>query len=90
MALCAQPSSKAHAGQAQSHPNHLLAAVGGQSPIEELHAHDGEGIVEGEQREAKAGEAEGQGSQGGRGRAAAARPVSPALTAGGMPLALAK
>lgn len=70
---------------------HILAAVAVQSPAEELHAHDGEGIVEGEQCEAEAGEAEGQGRQGGRGGAvAAARPGPPALTAGGMPLALAK
>lgn len=44
---------------------HILAAVAVQSPAEELHAHDGEGIVEGEQCEAEAGEAEGQGRQGG-------------------------
>lgn len=70
---------------------HILAAVAVQSPAEELHAHDGEGIVEGEQCEAKAGEAEGQGRQGGwvRGAVAAACPGPPALTAGGMPLALA-
>lgn len=58
---------------------HSLAAVGGQPPTEELHAHNGEGIVEGEQREAKAGKAEGQGQSGQEGGdgAAAARPGLP-------------
>lgn len=36
-----------------------LAAVGVEDPTEELHAHDGEGVVEDEQSEAQAGE-EGQ------------------------------
>lgn len=46
----------------QANPGHVLATVVVQSSVEELHPDDGEGIVEGEQGEAEAGEAEGTGA----------------------------
>lgn len=51
-------AAKPMLGRPKATGSHLLAAVGRQSPVEELHAHDGERIVEGEQREAEAGEVE--------------------------------
>lgn len=55
------PKTQAAQGRAGPGPAvHLLAAVGVEDAIEEFHAHDGEGVVEGEQGEAQAEEEEGQ------------------------------
>lgn len=65
-----------------------LAAVGVEDSAEEFHAHDGEGVVKGEQGEAQAGEegqkGEGDGGPGRRGQLARQPwpPETPALTAG--------